>query len=223
MGCRGPDSELDAMGQGTDEADGSSHAQPDAMMGVAGQMMQRYQFDRIFSEMEKEFGKLDTYADETYVTVMFPIEGNALKVHRAYPTANSRRFKEALALVLFDIKERCTGRRYDTKRFRNADNERLEHAILMAFDPFTNEEVMAAVNERFQVDEFGPEEFREYYLLPVMCLIKLKDSADLWERNLGADGYFTFIEDHMGAKIRGDEMAYGVAVPQSMLAKADDN
>ena len=103
MGCRGTDSELDAMGQGTDEADGSSHAQPDAMMGVAGQMMQRYQFDRIFSEMEKEFGKLDTYADETYVTVMFPIEGNALKVHRTYPTANSRRFKEALALVLFDI------------------------------------------------------------------------------------------------------------------------
>ena len=46
------------MGQGTDEAYGSSHAQPDAMMGVAGQMMQRYQFDRIFSEMEKEFGKL---------------------------------------------------------------------------------------------------------------------------------------------------------------------
>ena len=71
-----------------------------------------------------------------------PLEGNALKVHREFPSSNSRRLREAIALVLFDIKERCTGEKADTGKFRNEDNEKLEKALLMAFDPYTNVEVM---------------------------------------------------------------------------------
>lgn len=46
-----------------------------------------------------------------------------------------------IALVLFDVKERCTGQEFDTAKFRNEDNERLEKALLMAFDPYTNEKL----------------------------------------------------------------------------------
>lgn len=71
-----------------------------------------------------------------------------MKTHREFPSSNSRRLKEAIALVLFDIKERCTGEAIDTEKLRNEENEKLEKALLMAFDPYTNEEVMKPLDDR---------------------------------------------------------------------------
>lgn len=68
-----------------------------------------------------------------------------MKIHREYPSSNSRRLREAIALVLFDIKEKYTGGKRDTDKFRNEDSERLEKALLMAFDPYTNREIMVPV------------------------------------------------------------------------------
>lgn len=74
--------------------------------------------------------------------LLLPMEGNVLKIHREFPESNSRRLREAIALVLFDVKGNCIGEKYDTGNFRNEENERLEKALLMAFDPYTNEEIM---------------------------------------------------------------------------------
>ena len=98
--------------------------------------MQLYQFERIYSQMEKEFGKMRKGEEDAYAMLLLPLEGNALKAHREFPSSNSRRLREAIALVLFDIKERCTGEKADTGKFRNEDNEKLEKALLMAFDPY---------------------------------------------------------------------------------------
>lgn len=45
----------------------------------------------------------------TYAMLLLPMEGNALKIHREFPESNSRRLREVIALVLFDIKENCSG------------------------------------------------------------------------------------------------------------------
>lgn len=103
--------------------------------------MQPYQFEKIYSQMAKEFGKIKLGQEDRYAMMLFPIESNALKIHRKNLESNSRRFREAIALALFDIKARYTGEEISLHPFRNADNEKLENAILMAFDPFTNEEV----------------------------------------------------------------------------------
>lgn len=115
--------------------------------------MQMYQFERIYSQMEKEFGKMKKGEEETYTMLLLPLEGNALKVHRQYPASNSRRLREAIALVLFDIKEKYSGEIFDTGKFRNEDVERLEKALLMAFDPYTNGEIMALLKQHLQTDE----------------------------------------------------------------------
>jgi len=44
--------------------------------------MQRYQFEKIFSQMAKDFGKMRKGDEEAYSMLLFPIEGNALKTHR---------------------------------------------------------------------------------------------------------------------------------------------
>ena len=170
--------------------------------------MQLYQLERIYSQMEKEFGKMRKGEEEVYSMLLLPLEGNALKVHREFPSSNSRRLREAIALVLFDIKERCTVEKADTGKFRNEDNEKLEKALLMAFDPYTNVEVMELLKQQENTEKLSPEMLKSYYKFPVMCLLRIKDSIDTWEKRSGADGYFDFIESYMGSQIKGTEMNF---------------
>ena len=141
------------------------------------------------------------------------LEGNALKVHREFPSSNSRRLREAIALVLFDIKERCTGEKADTEKFRNEDNEKLEKALLMAFDPYTNVEVMELLKQQENTEKLSQEMLKSYYKPPVMCLLRIKDSIDTWEKRSGADGYFDFIASYMGSQIKGTEMNFTLMSP----------
>ena len=53
--------------------------------------------------------------------LLFPMEGNALKTHRQFPASDSRQLRDAIALVLFDIKERCTGE----KRIRRSSGMKI--------------------------------------------------------------------------------------------------
>lgn len=176
--------------------------------------MQLYQFEKIFSQMGKEFGRIRKGEEEVYSMLLFPLEGNVLKVHREFPRSNSRRLREAIALVLFDVKEKYTGEKADTGKFRNEDNEKLEKALLMAFDPYTNVEVMELLKQQTQAEELTQEILTEYYKLPIMCLLRIKDSIDTWEKRSGADGYFDFIESYMGSQIKGTEMDFTIMDPE---------
>ena len=84
-------------------------------------------------------------------------EGNVLKIHREFPESNSRRLREAIGLALFDVKGNYSDKKYDAGNFRNAENERLEKALLMAFDPYTNNEIMELLKDQFQVDMLSQE------------------------------------------------------------------
>lgn len=172
--------------------------------------MQLYQFERVYSQMEKEFGRIRKGEEEIYSMLLLPLEGNVLKIHRRFPLSNSRRLREAIALVLFDIKGKCAGEVIDTERFRNEDNEKLEKALLMAFDPYTNEEVMELLKQQNRTDDITPDMLKNYYKLPVMCLLRIKESIDTWEKRSGSNGYFDFIESYMGSQIRGTEMNFGI-------------
>jgi len=181
---------------------------------MKGENMQLYQFEKIYSQMEKEFGKIRKGEEETYSMLLLPLEGNVLKIHRDAPLSNSRRLREAIALVLFDIKERYTGELIDTEKFRNDDNEKLEKALLMAFDPYTNKEVMELLKQQNETNELTHDQLKGYYKLPIICLLRIKDSIDTWEKQSGADGYFDFIQSYMGSQIKGTEMNFTIMSPK---------
>ena len=86
----------------------------------------------------------------------------------------------------------------------------LEKALLMAFDPYTNEEIMELLKEQFQVDMLSQGQVKEYYRFPVMCLLRIKESIDTWEKHSGSDGYFDFIEGCMGREITGNDMNFSI-------------
>ncbi len=176
--------------------------------------MQHYQFEKIFSQMEKEFGKVKSGQEEKHAMMLMPLESNALKIHRKYPSANSRRLREAIALVLFDVEERCTGESINTAFFRDEDNQRLELALLMAFDPFTNQEVKEVITSQTTIDLSDYDQLHAYYVEPVSCLLRIKESIDTWAKQNGSDGYFDFIEQFMGSEIYGDEMKFSILTPR---------
>ena len=146
--------------------------------------------------------------------MFFTIESNLLKIHRQYPTSNSRRLKEAIALALFDIKSRCTNESFELDAFRNEENERLEQAVLMAFDPFTNEEIRTFINDETDIDLTDPDTLHGLYTEAVLCLLRIRESVETWEKRMGSNGYFEFAESYMGPQVEGDEMAYTVAMPE---------
>lgn len=177
--------------------------------------MQKAQFVRIYTQMARNFGTIRKGGEETYAPLLFPMETNALKVHRQFPESNSRRLSEAIALVLYDIQERCGGRAVDVSKFRNEANERLEQALLMAFDPYANEEVMEALGQAFKGGEPTPAELRDYYKIPVMCLLRIKDSIDVWEKRQGSNGYFNYLESQIGRVVRGTDMKFTAILPKA--------
>lgn len=140
-----------------------------------------------------------------------------MKVQRQYPASNSRRLSEAIGLLLFDTKERYTGETIDIAKFRNEDNALLEQALLMAWDPFTNQELKEDLQSQSTLDLTDLKQLHDYYQEPVQCLLKIKDSLDLWTRELGSNGYFDFIENQIGFQVDGNEMNYAIAIPNEYL------
>ncbi len=170
--------------------------------------MQQYQFDKIYSQMEKEFGKIKRGEEDFHNMMFFALESNLLKVHRQHPSSNSRRLREAIALALFHIRSKYTGEPVSLDNFRNEDNERLEHALLMAFDPFTNADLRADIDAEANIDLTNCAIRRSYYEEPVLCLLRLKESVDTWEKRMGSNGYFDFAESIIGPQVTGDDMTY---------------
>ena len=61
-----------------------------------------------------------------------------------------------------------------------------------------------------ETDEITQDMLKDYYKYPVMCLLRIKDSIDTWEKKSGANGYFDFIESYMGSQIEGTEMNFSM-------------
>ena len=114
--------------------------------------------------MEKEFGKIKKGNEEEYMMQLSMLEGNVLKIHREDPNANSRRLREAIALVLF-----------------------------------------------------------EYYRVWVMCLLRIKESIDTWEKRMGSNGYIFFLNNiwlkkgESGMKNFGSRRRYGMVSGISVI------
>jgi len=173
--------------------------------------MKLFEFEKIARKMEKQFGKISKGDEESHAMVLFPMEGNLLKINRKYPASNSRRLREAVFITLHQIDSYLTGEKADTGSFENEDNIRLKDALMYVFDPFSNEEVKAILTEKSELDLEDREQLESYYREPVQCILRILDSVDHWEKRSGSNGYFQFIENWLGEKVpRDDKLNYAI-------------
>ena len=173
--------------------------------------MKLFEFEKIARKMEKQFGKISKGDEESHAMVLFPMEGNLLKINRKYPASNSRRLREAIFITLHQIDSYLTGEKADTGSFENEDNIRLKDALMYVFDPFSNEEVKAILTEKSELDLENREQLESYYREPVQCILRILDSVDHWEKRSGSNGYFQFMENWLGEKVpRDDKLNYAI-------------
>lgn len=173
--------------------------------------MRLFEFEKIARKMEKQFGKISKGDEESHAMVLFPMEGNLLKINRKYPASNSRRLREAIFITLHQIDSYLTGEKADTGSFENEDNIRLKDALMYVFDPFSNEEVKAILTEKSELDLEDREQLEPYYREPVQCILRILDSVDHWEKRSGSNGYFQFMENWLGEKVpRDDKLNYAI-------------
>lgn len=207
-----------SMRQCIREIETSTHAVTYEMRGTKMRVNQ-YQFDNICRQMESEFGRIRKGEENQYLPFLMAIEGNLYKTHVQFPKSNSRRLMEAVPLVLFQLKSNMTGEEYELDRYRSEDNGRLVHAILMAFDPLTNEEIAEAFRANGIVVLEDQEMLKDVYAVSIMCILRIKESAELFVQELGSDGYFDFLKENMGAEFsQRQEFNYTVMLPEGMAA-----
>ena len=117
---------------------------------------------------------------------------------------------EAILLALHDVKSRTDKGDADTQKYETAENIRLKDALLAAFDPEANAEIMAVIEE-IGVDWGNKDEIYEFYRVPVMCMLRIRDSVQHWSKRMGSNGYFEFLNGYLGNKVPDDdEMSYSV-------------
>jgi hypothetical protein len=128
------------------------------------------------------------------------MEGNLLKLHRQNPNRTGRQALTAVHMALLTIDGYIKQVEYDFSGHAVPRNQALLYGLLMSFDPFTNKEVHEVVMK--EVDSFDA---RKYFKIPIKCLLRVEKSIKHWSKKSGTNGYFTFIENHMGQLIEQDD------------------
>lgn len=173
--------------------------------------MNQYQFLQVVRRMEEKYGKMKKNEEDKYAMLLFSMESNLLKVHRKEPKANSRRLEEAILLALYEVENRNQTEYKDVSSYESRENTLLKDALLKSFDPFTNEGIRTALQEKRQMDLEDREALTRYYKEPVMCMLRIKDSVAHWLKRSGSDGYFDFLEGWLGDKVPNDDkMNYSI-------------
>lgn len=167
------------------------------------QISNYYAFERISSSMTETFGKVKKGKEDDFALELASIEGNLLKTYRRNKVHNGRRVLEAIKICFFMIDGYVNGCEYDLSNYITPENEPLVKAILMAFDPFTNEAIREALDN--ESNRHLLDDLREYFTRPIQCLLRIEESVELWTKRNGADGYFNFTEGFMGRMVPNDD------------------
>ena len=171
----------------------------------ARQQVNSYKFQKKPSEMGKRFGTIQIGDEERYNFLLFPMESNLLKINRIKQINNGRRVIEAVCVCLFVIDGYLNKIEYDLDEYLTNDVELFAAGLLMAFDPFVNENIETILTSHEMVDKNTVESLSKFFRIPIKCLIRINQSIELWTKELGVNGYFNFLEKTMGKLVQRDE------------------
>ena len=182
-----------------------------AMDMAARQKVNSYKFEKKPSDMGKIFGTIKKGDEEKYSLLLFPMESNLVKINRIKQINNGRRVSEAVRACLFILDGYINKIEYDLDQYLTDDVALFVEGLLMAFDPFVNKEVLSIVNSSGVVDVNSTESLYEYFTTPIKCLLRIEKSIELWTKEFGSNGYFTFLEKTLGNMVqKNDKMDFGI-------------
>ena len=168
-----------------------------------GTKVTSYDFNKISSNMSKEFGTIKKGGEMEYSMWLCPMESNLLKMSRLHNIKSGIAITEAIHICLFVIDGYLKNIEYDLEKYQTAKNKNFVYALLMSFDPFTNDELLNATKKEYDIN--SADERRDYFKIPVMCMLRIEKSIELWSKEYGPDGYIYFLEKQMGIAVKRDD------------------
>ena len=162
-----------------------------------------YCIGKISSRMAKDYGRIEKNQETKYMDILLPIESNLLRVNRKYRFDNGRSVVEAIQICLYQIDGYINEIEYNLDPHISDINRPYLTALLMSFDPFTNEHMRPFVEERCKI--YSTEGLRGFFETPVKCLLRIEKSVELWTKELGKAGYFIFLERQLGKAITDND------------------
>lgn len=165
--------------------------------------MDNYKMVKIPSRMAKVFGTIPKGREDMYNLMLFPLEGNLLKLYRRDRKGTGRDAIDAIRICLLKIDGYLNEIEYDFNNFITDNNKPFVDGLLAGFDPFTNPEIYDVAIDF--VDLNSKEDLNKYFQDPVRCLLRIEKSMKLWTQEFGANGYFSFIESQIGSIVERDE------------------
>ena len=166
-----------------------------------------YNFNKISSNMGKEFGSVRKGEEGQYSYMLQPIEENILKTSRLNNIKSGRDIIAAIHICLFVIDGYLKNIEYELAEHETNENKDFVRAILTACDPFTNNELNNIVSEKYDINT--PDGLKSYFEIPVMCLLRIEKSIETWSKEYGSGGYIYFLETQIGRTVkRDDKMNY---------------
>ena len=171
------------------------------------QKVNHYKIGKISCDLAKEFGRIKKGEEEFYCDLLQCMEVNMLKINRENLKCNSVRAQEAIHICFMYIDGYIKEIEYDLGNYINEENKMLSEALLMSFDPFTNNDLNKVVKNSYDLG--NKEEKRKYFEIPIKCLLRIETSIETWIKDMGTDGYFNFLKDQIGDYIiKNDKMEY---------------
>jgi hypothetical protein len=163
-----------------------------------------YHFGKIASRMARDFGSIEKNHEEKYEHILFPMESNLVKTNRKRSINSGRSTIEAIHICLFIIDGYLNQTEYDLDPYISDTNKPYSTALLMCFDPFTNEYLRSIVEESFDIH--SKEGLCNYFDPMVKCLLRIEKSIELWTKEYGNAGYYRFLEKQMGVEVADNDI-----------------
>ncbi|MBQ9347734.1 MAG: hypothetical protein IJT94_10445 [Oscillibacter sp.] len=158
--------------------------------------MDQYQFEQVIRRMTKRYGKIPKGKESMYLPMLEGMEHNLYRVWKENRACGSRWIPHAAALAMWQMEDRLTGKETDVSAFAAPENLPLRDAFLLSFDPFSSDYI---ANEMKQegLDVSDTSLLEKLYRIPAMCMILIVESAEMWDKERGRDGYFLFVGDFL--------------------------
>lgn len=145
-----------------------------------------YDMKRIFSRVDKEFGKIERGTEDFYNPQLDYIEHAIYEINKNIPI-NDYELQDVISITIYDLKGYIDNTIYDYQEIVDKNVIDFAKELEMLFNPFINNEI--------HITDDAKENLKELFTLPIMCLSRIYDSINFWRNRYGKNGYFRMLEE----------------------------
>ena len=153
--------------------------------------LEEHNMSRVISRAKKDYGFIERGSEDFYNPQLDYLEHWIYEIYEEIPI-NDRELKEVIEMIIYDIKSIVEDKSYDYKDIRSYEQCRFAYNLEYIFNPF--------VNSNIKLNEDGKENIKDVFTLPVMCLLRIYDSIEFWNKRYGKNGYYKMLEEYVFPK-----------------------